>query len=85
MKDCPCGLPSPYADCCGPLIRGTGYADTAEDLMRSRYTAYTHPNRVMGLPYVPQHFLNFLPLPHGQGSLRPTLGPLRFTGVCGAS
>ena len=22
----------------------------------------------------PQHFLNFFPLPHGQGSLRPTLG-----------
>ena len=44
MKDCPCGLQSPYADCCGPLIRGTGYADTAEDLMRSRYTAYTQRN-----------------------------------------
>jgi len=24
--------------------------------------------------YLPQHFLNFFPLPHGQGSLRPTLG-----------
>ena len=24
-----------------------------------------------------QHFLNFLPLPHGQGSLRPILGPTR--------
>lgn len=24
-----------------------------------------------------QHFLNFLPDPHGHGSLRPTLGPLR--------
>ena len=44
MKDCPCGLQSPYTDCCGPLIRGTGYADTAEDLMRSRYTAYTQRN-----------------------------------------
>ena len=44
MKDCPCGLQSPYADCCGLLIRGTGYADTAEDLMRSRYTAYTLRN-----------------------------------------
>jgi SEC-C motif-containing protein len=44
MKDCPCGLQSPYSDCCGPLIRGTGYADTAEDLMRSRYTAYTLRN-----------------------------------------
>ncbi len=24
----------------------------------------------------PQHFLNFLPLPHGQGSLRPVWAPL---------
>lgn len=40
MKDCPCGLDSPYTDCCGRLIRGSGYADTAEDLMRARYTAF---------------------------------------------
>lgn len=40
MKDCPCGLESPYTDCCGRLIRGSGYADTAEDLMRSRYSAF---------------------------------------------
>lgn len=25
-------------------------------------------------PYLPQHFLYFLPLPHGQGSFRPILG-----------
>lgn len=31
----------------------------------------------LSLPYspLPQHFLNFLPLPQGQGSLRPVLGP----------
>src|ERR1044071_1196856 len=28
----------------------------------------------------PQHFLYFLPLPHGQASLRPTRGPSRVTG-----
>ena len=28
----------------------------------------------------PQHFLNFLPLPHGQGSFRPTLGLRTLTG-----
>lgn len=38
--ECPCGTHFPYTDCCGPLIRGTYPADTAEDLMRSRYTAY---------------------------------------------
>ncbi len=39
MKDCPCGAGFPYTDCCGPLIRGVVQADTAEDLMRSRFTA----------------------------------------------
>src|SRR3982751_3991012 len=29
---------------------------------------------------LPQQFLYFLPLPQGQGSLRPTLGPPRRTG-----
>ena len=33
-------MESPYTDCCGRLIRGTGYADTAEDLMRSRFSAF---------------------------------------------
>src|SRR5207253_10888141 len=28
-------------------------------------------------PFFPQQCLNFLPLPHGQGSLRPTFGPER--------
>ena len=44
MKECPCGSNFPYTDCCGTLIRGTGFADTAEDLMRSRYTAFTENN-----------------------------------------
>ena len=44
MKNCPCGSNFPYTDCCAPLIRGTGFPDTAEDLMRSRYTAFTQKN-----------------------------------------
>ena len=36
---CPCGLPKPYADCCGRYHAGTA-APTAEALMRSRYSAY---------------------------------------------
>ncbi len=37
---CPCGLPDPYADCCGPLHDGRAQAVTAEQLMRSRYSAF---------------------------------------------
>lgn len=36
---CPCGREMPYALCCGALHAG-GVAATAEDLMRSRYSAF---------------------------------------------
>lgn len=45
MKECPCGAGFPYTDCCGPLIRGIVQADTAEDLMRARFTAYAKGER----------------------------------------
>ena len=41
---CPCGLPAPYADCCGRYhtndTDASVPAPTAEALMRSRYSAY---------------------------------------------
>ncbi|SHN36277.1 YchJ family protein [Rhizobacter sp. OV335] len=44
---CPCGLPVPYADCCGRYHAGPLHlqAPDAEALMRSRYSAF-----VNGLP-----------------------------------
>lgn len=40
-EKCPCGSGLTYQKCCEPLISGVVQADTAESLMRSRYTAYT--------------------------------------------
>jgi SEC-C motif-containing protein len=40
---CPCGG-SAYAACCGRFIEGGAIPQTAEELMRSRYTAYTQRN-----------------------------------------
>jgi SEC-C motif domain protein len=39
---CPCGLPQPYAACCGRWHAGPQHlqASSAEALMRSRYSAY---------------------------------------------
>ena len=37
---CPCGLPQPYDACCAPLHRGERTAASAEQLMRSRYSAF---------------------------------------------
>jgi SEC-C motif domain protein len=37
---CPCGTGRRYPDCCGPFVDDGIPAPTAEELMRSRYTAY---------------------------------------------
>lgn len=41
---CPCGSKLSYADCCGLLHNRKQRAITAEQLMRSRFTAYTQRN-----------------------------------------
>ena len=38
--NCPCGLPNKYQDCCGRFISGADTPTTAEQLMRSRYSAF---------------------------------------------
>ena len=40
MDACPCGSKLDYKNCCGPVIAGERRAETAEQLMRSRYSAY---------------------------------------------
>ena len=40
MEACPCGSSESYSRCCEPLITGQHPAETAEQLMRSRYSAY---------------------------------------------
>ena len=39
-RACPCGSGKAYAECCGPLHSGEGRASTAEQLMRSRFSAF---------------------------------------------
>jgi SEC-C motif-containing protein len=39
-RRCPCGTGLTYAECCGRLHDGTASAATAEQLMRSRYSAF---------------------------------------------
>lgn len=41
---CPCGSEMMLSECCEPLLAGTKYADTAEQLMRSRYSAFVLNN-----------------------------------------
>jgi len=40
MTICPCGSGAPYSECCEQIISGKQTADTAEQLMRARYSAY---------------------------------------------
>jgi SEC-C motif-containing protein len=48
MSSCPCREREEkkltLAECCGPLLSGKKQAQTAEQLMRSRYTAYVEKN-----------------------------------------
>jgi SEC-C motif-containing protein len=41
---CPCGSGLSGPACCAPIIAGTKDAVTAEELMRSRYVAFTQAN-----------------------------------------
>lgn len=41
MESCPCGSGIAFKNCCEPVISGKLPAETAEKLMRARYTAYT--------------------------------------------
>ncbi|MCK5446089.1 MAG: YchJ family protein [Rhodospirillaceae bacterium] len=41
---CPCNSGKDFAACCGPILDGTATAETAEALMRSRYTAHVMGN-----------------------------------------
>ncbi|MES3036841.1 MAG: YchJ family metal-binding protein [Bdellovibrionota bacterium] len=57
---CPCGSKTDYTECCEPLIKGEADAESPEELMRSRYTAFT----VKDMDYVfnttdPQSRMNF--------------------------
>lgn len=39
--NCPCGSQLASTNCCGPFLKGAKVAETAEQLMRSRFTAFT--------------------------------------------
>ena len=39
-QTCPCGNPRPFSACCGRFVGGRALPATAEELMRSRYSAH---------------------------------------------
>src|SRR5689334_888154 len=40
-NSCPCGSSTDFTNCCLPFIQGKKQPSTAEELLRSRYTAFT--------------------------------------------
>lgn len=38
--ECPCGSGKTFGDCCAPLLAGERMGETAEEVMRARYSAY---------------------------------------------
>ena len=43
-EECPCGTGRDYEECCGRYLGGEAWPETAEALMRARYTAYARAN-----------------------------------------
>ena len=43
-KHCPCGSQQTFSQCCGKYLNDKAKAETAEQLMRSRYCAYIEEN-----------------------------------------
>ena len=41
LNQCPCGLDKTYTDCCEIIHKDISKATTAEQLMRSRFVAFT--------------------------------------------
>ena len=39
-QTCPCGSGRPFAECCEPVINGIRESETAEELLRARYSAF---------------------------------------------
>src|ERR1700726_2561134 len=39
-QTCPCGSGAPFLNCCEPVIKGERESETAEELMRARYSAF---------------------------------------------
>lgn len=51
-QPCPCGTGKLFDACCGPLLAGTRKAASAEELMRSRFTAHVaHDERYLHFSY----------------------------------
>lgn len=40
LQTCPCGSGTAFDTCCEPIIKGTRQSETAEQLMRARYSAF---------------------------------------------
>jgi len=60
MSDCACGSGTEFDSCCAPFLAGDAKPETAEQLLRSRYTSFTrketeyvlkttHPDQVKNL------------------------------------
>ena len=60
-QPCPCGTDKLFEACCGPLLAGTRAAASAEELMRSRFTAHVaHDERYLHFSYQPTARLPYI-------------------------
>ena len=77
MKNCYCCSGKSFSDCCEPLLNGINSASNAEQLMRSRFSAYAMGN----FPYILETYGNEQRLNLTESALAESFGNTKWLGL----
>ncbi|MCA1929813.1 YchJ family protein [Rheinheimera sp.] len=76
---CYCGSGKAFISCCDPLICGVAFAQTPEQLMRSRYSAYCHHDKnPQCYDYILQTYHSKVRPEHSQSDIADFAKAVRF-------
>ncbi len=79
---CYCGSGKAFSSCCEPLICGSAFAQTPEQLMRSRYSAYCHHNNnAQCYDYILQTYHSKARSEHSLADIADFAKAVRFIGL----
>ena len=79
---CYCGSGTPFTACCAPLIAGQTFAQTPEQLMRSRYSAYCHyEHNLQCYSYILRTYHSAVRAEHSLADIAAFAKAVRFIGL----
>lgn len=77
MELCPCGSQTKYTQCCGPYLEQQHIPQTPEQLMRSRYTAFS----VGKVSYIKQTMRGRALIGFDETAIKTWLATIKWTGL----